>query len=345
VLPLIAERDVTQARASRNAGPRVLFIIPGDDTSSASSMIFARRQADALARMGLDINIFYLRSRTSPAKVIAEFYRFRKALRTFRPEVVHAHFGTMTAFFAAAAVGTIPLVITYRGSDLNPVPSALGLRPRLGRLLSQIAALRANRIICVSRELRSRLWWSHRRATILASGVDPDIFRPIPRATARRAIAWPEHDRVVLFNAGHDPQNKRLDLALAAVRAARQELPDLRLEVLSGGVSPERIPLLMNASDCLLVTSDSEGSPTIVQEALATNLPIVSVAVGDIAERLAGVRYTRITDRDPAALGRALAGLAREPVRTDGRSRLWKLNSHCIARELCRLYRELGSRR
>lgn len=324
-----------------NAGPGVVFIIPGDDHASDSSMIFARRQADALERMGVVIEIFYLRSRTSPRKLVAEFGRFRKVLKEIRPAVVHAHFGTMTALFAAFAVGETPLVVTYRGSDLNPVPSASGLRPVLGRLFSQIAALRADRIVCVSRELRERLWWAKRRVTILASGVDPDFFRPLSRQAARRAVDWPECDRVVLFNAGHDARNKRLDLALKAAEVAQRQLPKLRLEVLSGNVNPERIPLLMNASDCLLVTSDSEGSPTIVQEALATNLPIVSVAVGDISERLAGVRNTRVTDRDPMALGRALVELVREPLRTDGRSRLWKLNSTGIARELCRLYREV----
>ena len=65
--------------------------------------------------------------------------------------------------------------------------------------------------------------------------------------------------------------------------------PSVRLEVLDGNVAPARVPALMNAADCLLVTSDAEGSPTVVQEALATNLPVVSVDVGDIAERLEGV--------------------------------------------------------
>ena len=71
---------------------------------------------------------------------------------------------------------------------------------------------------------------------------------------------------------------------------------------------PARVPDLMNAADCLLVTSDAEGSPTMVQEALATNLPVVSVDVGDIAERLEGV----------ACSSRGRAGSARAGARPGG---------------------------
>jgi teichuronic acid biosynthesis glycosyltransferase TuaC len=42
------------------------------------------------------------------------------------------------------------------------------------------------------------------------------------------------------------------------------------------GIEYEQVPIWLNASDVLLVTSHHEGSPTIVKEALACNLPIVS---------------------------------------------------------------------
>jgi teichuronic acid biosynthesis glycosyltransferase TuaC len=99
-------------------------------------------------------------------------------MRAFRPQVVHAHYGTVTALFAALGAGRIPLVITYRGSDLNRLPSARGMRPAAALLLSQIAALRAARIVCVSRKLKARLWWRRVRVTVQPSGVDPQVFRP-----------------------------------------------------------------------------------------------------------------------------------------------------------------------
>jgi len=97
----------------------------------------------------------------------------------------------------------------------------------------------------------------------------------------------------------------------------------------------------MNAADCLLVTSDAEGSPTIVQEALATNLPVVSVDAGDIAERLEGVAFSCVARRDPHELGRALAEVLNPPRRSDGRKRAQAFFSTRIAQQLGQLYREV----
>jgi teichuronic acid biosynthesis glycosyltransferase TuaC len=299
-------------------------------------MIFARRQAESLAQEGVAVEVFHLHSRTSPSILCSEFLRFRSVLARFHPKVVHAHFGTMTAMFAALAVGRCPLVITYRGSDLNPVPSAGRLRAGVGRLLSQLAALRAARIVCVSRRLKERLWWRRDRVTVLASGVDSKIFSPEPRWLARARLGWPLEERIVLFNAGHDPRNKRLDLA----EAVEARVP-IRLEVMDGHLPPERVPTWMNAADCLLVTSDAEGSPTVVQEALASNLPVISVDVGDIPERLAGVTFSRIVERDVSMLAEAVAEMVESPRRSDGRRKAGEFCSRKIAGELARLYGEV----
>jgi teichuronic acid biosynthesis glycosyltransferase TuaC len=324
--------------------PRVLFVIPGD--GEGSSMIFVRRQAQSLAREGLRADLFYLGSRTSPLHLLAEFRRFRAEVARLRPAVIHAHFGTVTALFAALSSGFLPLVITYRGSDLNPAPASYRgqakLRAACGSVFSQLAALRAQRIVCVSCNLRDRLWWRRGMVTILPSGVDPELFYPEPRALARRRLGWSDSERVVLFNAGYDGLVKRLDLAKASVERARREVPDLRLEILDGSVPPAAIPVMMNAADCLLLTSVSEGSPTVVQEALASNLPVVSVAVGDIVERIEGVRDSTVAASDAAALGHAIANMVEPPRRSNGRLKVADFSSRTIACQLREIYRELA---
>lgn len=314
-------------------------------------MIFARRQAESLERQGVEVDLFHLRSRTSWLELAREWRRFRRRLRRVNPQVIHAQFGTMTAWFAAWAVTLNrtrrPLVITYRGSDLNPAAESAGWREKLraaaGRGLSQLAALRASRIVCVSRELRSRLWWRREAALVMPSGVDAEVFRPEPRARARGRLGWCEQERVVLFNAGHHPELKRLDLARQAMVLLQDFLDGVRLEVLDGRTPPDRMPGLLNAADCLLLTSDQEGSSTILQEALACNLPVVSVSAGDSAERLAGVRHCAIVERDPAAIAVELARVLRVPVRSNGREKVREFSTHWIAGELFRIYVDLGA--
>jgi glycosyltransferase involved in cell wall biosynthesis len=322
---------------------KVLFVVPGD--GQGSSMIFVRRQAQSVANEGVEVELFHLLSRTSPRHLLAEFRRFRSELARLRPAVIHAHFGTVTALFAALSCGFLPLVITYRGSDLNPAPNSYRwsakMRAAIGRLFSQLAALRAQRIVCVSLQVRDRLWWRRGIVTVLPSGVDPEVFRPEPRARARQRLRWSDAEKVVLFNTGRDILVKRLDLAKAAVESARNSVPDLRLEVLDGSFEPALLPHLMNAADCLLVTSISEGSPTVVQEALACDLPIVSVEVGDVVERLRGVRDSTVALADPAVLGRALAHAVEPPRRSNGRLKIAEFSAQPIAHRLKEIYTEL----
>jgi teichuronic acid biosynthesis glycosyltransferase TuaC len=321
---------------------RILFVVPGDPADGpGTNMIFVRRQAESLQKEGLEVDSFYLRSRTSPRVLAREFRRFKIEMKRVDPAVVHAHYGTMTALFAALGAGRRPLVITYRGSDLNGSLRVSRFRSALGRLMSQVAALRAARIVCVSRGLQQCLWWRRQRVTVLPSGVDSEVFRPEARATARARLGWPEADRVVLFNAGRDPRTKRLDLATSAVAVAAETLPGLRLEIMSGQTGPDDVPTWMNASDCLLVTSDAEGSPTVVQEALACGLPVVSVDVGDIVERLDQVTNTRVVPRDPQSIGAALIELIREPLRTNGPDSASALSLLHIAGRLRDLYTEV----
>jgi glycosyltransferase involved in cell wall biosynthesis len=98
----------------------------------------------------------------------------------------------------------------------------------------------------------------------------------------------------------------------------------------------------MNASDCLLVASDSEGSPTVVQEALACGLPIVSVPVGDIAERLRDVNHSRVVPRGKAALASAIVELTRKPLRSNGRAKISEISLDAIAGQLKGLYESLA---
>lgn len=317
---------------------RLLFVIPGE--ARGSSMVFARRQAEALRAIGIEVACFYLCSRTSPSVLCGEARRFRKTLAEFRPDIVHAHFGTVTAFFTAVMSRGIPMVVTYRGSDLNFVPSSARLRSTLGRLLSQVAALGAARIICVSPGLRGHLWWQKRIATVLPSGVDTNMFHPMTLAEARRELGWSESFPVILFNAGYNSKNKRLDLAEKTLTLVRLALPEARMEILRGDTPPHKMPLLLNAADCLLVTSDAEGAPSIFQEALATNLPVVSVDVGDAATRLHGVTQCSVVPRDAAALSAAVVPVLRARLRSNGRERAHEISIERIAAELARIYRQ-----
>jgi len=299
-------------------GLRIIYVIPG--YAEGPGYIFCKRQVDALERAGIVTKRFFLESRTSFSILLREQKRFRQLLREFKPDIVHAQYGTMTSFFTFLNASG-PLVVTFRGSDLLPDYDVGRLQVGIGHLMSQYCALRASGIICVSNDLREHLWFAscRRKAEVITNGIDLSVFVTLPRAEARGLLNWSSEARVVLFNIGGAPLRKRLDLVEAAVEIARAEVPDIQLVTMNNEYAPNEVPMLMNAADCLILASEAEGSPNVIREAMACNLPIVSVDVGDVVERLREVRPSRIVARDAGALGRALVELIKMGVHSNGR--------------------------
>jgi teichuronic acid biosynthesis glycosyltransferase TuaC len=317
---------------------RVLFVIPGED--SGNGMIFARRQASSLRDAGVLVHEFFLRSRTSVEVLGKEWCRLRGMIQEVAPDIVHAHYGTMTSLLSVL-VSRKPLVITVRGSDLNPCPNISVIRSAAGRLCSQASIIAARRVICVSEELRHRVRWGKAKSLVIPSGVDLKEFIPINRRDARQRVGWKGDEKVVLFNGARGSRLKRIDLALGALECARTELPHLRMHVLNEDVPPATMPLYLNAADALLLTSDYEGSPNIVKEGLACNLPVVSVDAGDVRERLAGVYPSAVVPRDAAAIGRALIKVLQSGGRSNGREHVQDLSLPRIARRIIKVYEEV----
>src|SRR5215475_124653 len=182
----------TLERHSRMATPaaspiRVLAVIPGD--GCGASFDFARRQVESLKALNVDVRPYFLLSRTSPLAVLREYMQLRRNIRQFRPHLIHAHYGTITSFVCAISTFT-PLVITFRGSDMQGDHDYSPLRSWIAQLLSQLSSLRARRIICVSRGLRDRLWCRRKRAVVIPTGVNLRLFHPQSKEHARALLGW-----------------------------------------------------------------------------------------------------------------------------------------------------------
>jgi glycosyltransferase involved in cell wall biosynthesis len=320
---------------------RVLWVSP--HPVNEASMIFIERQVDSLLAAGVTGRRFHLRARTSPFAMFSELRRLRAEIRAFQPEIVHAQYGTATAFLTIFSTWR-PMVVTYRGSDLNPNQVKGRVHCFVSRLLSQLAALRAQRILCVSEQLIGRLWWGRKKASVVPSGIDTHLFRPACRDAARASLGWDPQERIVLFNGSTRP-SKRPDLARGAVEFAGRWCGPVHLVELDGNQSPELVPVMMNAADCLILTSDYEGSPNVVKEAIATGLPVVTRDVGDVRQRLAHVRPSKVAGDTPEELGKALSEILREPVRSNGPLSAGDFSLESIAAKIIAVYQELLGRR
>jgi len=315
---------------------RVLAVIPG--SGKAGSMIFARRQLNSLRTLNVDSHPFFLNAGNSPKRLLKSWLDLRREMARLKPDLIHAHYGTTTALLCAVAATSVPLVITFRGSDLNKRRDLGFLRSCGAHLISQLASLRASAIVCVSRRLQDRLWWRKNFSVVLPSGVNLDVFRPMPKHQVREQLGYQNERYIVLFSQGNSPRNKGRALALAGVQAAERAIGPIRLVILEGRVPPDQVPVFLNAADCLLLTSDAEGSPNVVKEALACNVPVVSVDVGDVPERLRGVFPSKIVQRDASQIGAALAEILLSGMPSNGREQVASCSDTEIAQAIRNLY-------
>ncbi len=326
---------------SRSRAYRILYVVPVGP--GGTSMIFAHKEIARIAVAGYETKTFMLATSLSPGKVWRETVRLKRTARLYRPDLIHAHFGTLAGFVSAlvSQVMGVPLVVTFRGSDLNPSPSDGKLRSFFQKVLSHLAAFSAKTNICVSNQLKKRLWWCSWKTKVIPTGIDLSFFKPIPKEPARQALGWGKNERIVCFNAGLSPDVKRLDIAERAVKAMKERIGNVRFVVLRGDVSHDKVPIYLSGADCLLLTSDYEGSPDIIKEALACNLPIISVDVGDVRKRLMGVNPSRIVARDPNAIASAAAEIIVSGQRSNGRDRVCRIASEVVRGKILDVYRKV----
>lgn len=302
----------------------------------SSAGVFVDRQLDSLRQAGVEIKLFDMGTSHAPFHIVRKWFELRRYVRRLNPHLIHAQYGTITACLAVFAGR--PAVISFCGGDLLPGASRSALRMYLGFILSNLAALLARGLICKSEELRRALWWRRSQAVVIPNGVDLTFFSPGPQDEARKALGWDLERPIVLFNQGRDPNNKGLDVAEAAMEVVRSRIPKAVMQVVSHA-EPSQMPLYYRAADVFLCASKQEGSPNMVKEALACNLPVVSSPVGDVPERLAGVHPSAVVPRDPHVMGEALVTLLRMRLRSNGRDHVKHLSLDKVAQRVLAVYR------
>jgi glycosyltransferase involved in cell wall biosynthesis len=296
---------------------------------------FIVRQVDCLREAGIQVNVFPFRGN----KKIANYVHARRSVQALiqqsKFDLVHAQWGQSTLL---AVPKRKPLVVTFRGDDVNGIVGERSRQTLQGfvlRLISHYAAMIANERIVVSKRLAVRLHLKNYH--VLPSGIDLKVFFPIERGQARRALELPDKDFVLFVGNPSNPV-KRLPLIREAIALARAKNPNIELLCL-GDVPHERIPKFMNASDVLVLASVQEGSPNVVKEALACNLPVVSTDVGDVRERIGKIEGCVVCKDDrPETIAAGLCKVLSDKKRINGRNTVLDLDEHTITQKLISVY-------
>lgn len=256
--------------------------------------------------------------------------RLANLLRNERADVIHSHNPMGLVYAAPAAkLARVASVHTKHG-EAKDIPRRM--------MLLRAAARLVGGFVCVSEQTRAYAEQTgeapRRRLHVIDNGIDTHLFRPSEerRTQLRKTLKLGEHV-TVLGTVGRLSTVKNQALLLRAAAP----LLDERHALVIAGDGPERpaleqlaatlgcaghvqflgarsdVDAVLNALDVFVLSSDTEGLPLVLLEAMASELPVVSTDVGGIGAVL-GSRGSLVPKGDEAALLEAIAALCDDPT-------------------------------
>ena len=300
----------SMTRMLESRGYRTI-LVRGREGSDEGSM------DDLAARMGVRPRLVPSMRREPGLGDIRALLSLTAIMARERPAIVHTHaakagaLGRLAALIAPGRRGRL-LVHTFHGHSLSgyfPSRSA-----RAYRLIERLLAKRTHCLVAVSQEVRDELVAlgvaPTERFEVIRLGFDLSPFLVDGLERSRRALTWRERQSLppqaplVTLVARLAPI-KRVDRFLRMAARLGDERKDVRFLVVGDGELrtslaaqayelglAERvtwtgfrrdIPDVCFASDVVVLTSDNEGTPVSLIEALAASTPVVSSHVGGVA--------------------------------------------------------------
>jgi glycosyltransferase involved in cell wall biosynthesis len=286
---------------------------------------FVVEQVEALKKQGCAIEFFGLQGKGLHG-YLKNLPKLKGKIKEFCPDVIHAHYGL--SGLLANLQRRVPVVTTYHGSDIND-KKVLPFSKTAMRLSAWN--------VFVSRKTLE-IAKPKKKYILLPCGIDLSDMQLTEKAEARRKMNLQFDGKYILFAGAFDIEVKNAPLAkdaVACLQEGQTELLELK------GYKRDEVTLLMCAADAFLMTSQTEGSPQVIKEAMACGCPIVSVDVGDVKERVEGVEGCFVSvSRNPNDLANLLGKAFAFVGKTDGRKKIVAdgLDNQQVAKQLVEIY-------
>jgi teichuronic acid biosynthesis glycosyltransferase TuaC len=316
------------------------------DPAKPNSQVFMNIAAAGLRARGVELHCEYLGNLRSITNLAMARRRLRRLAADF--DIVHAQYGSACAL-ATAAVRGIPKVLSVRGNDWNVHSGSIGFHyfhTRLARSMTRWSMAHYDVVATVSRRVAMEIEGFAPDVAVVAMPSPIDLGRFVPRdkKAARAMLGFSDcRERWVLFNALNlDDPVKRFGLAKRAFELASARCGNLRLRVATDLPHTE-LPLFTAACDVILCTSETEGWPNCVKEALACNVPFVSTDVSDLRDIARDEPICRVCPADPAVLAENICDVLSSPEVPDLRRHVAAMSLDALSDRLIGVYESLLS--
>ncbi len=302
---------------------------------------FIKSQIDSLLAAGLEVEVLHPKPGPSPLRYAAATLQVFLKTLTGHFDVVHGHYGLWC--LTARMQWTTPVVASFLGDDLLGTVTTDGGYSSKGAFVARIGhwlCHRVDAVIVKSEGMKKSTSLCKDNIFVIPNGVDFEFFHPIPRSKARAELGWDQDRYYVLF--GNDPQIpvKNFPLAKAAIERLRARGICAEL-IVANGLPQTTVVQYINASNALILPSIAEGSPNIVKETMACNVPVVSTDVGDVNQVISHTKGCSVCPHDPEALAAGLDKALQHTEPTTGRDDIKHLDSRIVAKQVIAVYEKV----
>jgi len=267
-------------------------------------------------------------------KYFQSIKKINRIIKNNKFNIIHTHWGwngLIGCWFG------LPHMITFHGSDLNP-PVKWSIRNIIIYLISQLSSICSIKNIFVSNNLKNKAIIKSKKNEIIPIGLNLEKFKPMNKNEARLLLNIPLDKKVILFGGNQSQPVKRVHLAEKAIDVLGDSFTLLTINY----ENHQKIPLYMNSADALLMTSKSEGSPMMVKEALACNLPVVSTNVGDVKSMIDGLENCYIIDDEsPNYIAKIVEKCIKSGTVPNGRQRMRLFSNDTVANQVYDIYKSV----
>ena len=234
---------------------------------------------------------------------IKMFFTLRTVVSKYNIDIVNAEWSIPSGFIACLACRNIPVVTTLRGSDINMFGKRFFFRQLIKYTLNH-----STRIIALADDLRGvaiEMGTDSDKIELIPSGIDMRMFRPVEKKIIRASQGIKDCFQAIFV--GNLIPLKRVDMIVRVCARLSQRYSHISLVIVgegpehaklvklardehfgniqfTGRVEYDQMPAYMNAADVLVLPSESEGLPDVVQEAMACGITVIASNVGGLPE-------------------------------------------------------------
>jgi glycosyltransferase involved in cell wall biosynthesis len=309
-------------------------------SENPASGTFVRTQVEYLKRAGVEVELLIVGERSRKLMYPKAALELRRRLTDSSIDLVHAHYSYVG--IVARTQWKVPVVVSYCGDDLLGTINSRGRQTLFGRLAvfaGHLLSNQADGVIIKSQGMASKLR-RKKDVHVIPHEIDLELFRRTDREQARKLLGLDLRKKYLLFAANPDIPVKRFPLAKDVADHMSKQDPTIELLVVYKEAQ-ERLPLFMSACDALVFTSYQEGSPNVVKQAMACNLPIVSTDVGDVREIIGKTDGCSISKPEVGEFTRHLSSILGHLGRTNGREQVRHLAGPAVAQRIIEVYEQV----